>query len=119
MGRVDEFVAKTQDRIDRAKENGKDVSAVQAALDDFVSALEEVQPIYESIIDTVNSHPGFDQDGNVTDLEQARETVGVMREKFQEIRDVIGGTRRALHEAIEAFREANPRPQPTPTSTNG
>lgn len=116
MGRVDEFVAKTQDRIDRAKENGKDVSAVQAALDDFVSAVKEAQPIYESITDTVNSHPGFDEDGNVTDLEQARETVGAMREKFQEIRDVMGGTRRALREAIKTFREANPRPKPTPTN---
>ena len=116
MGRVDEFVAKIQDRIDRAEENGKDVSAVQAALDDFVSALKEAQPIYEGIIDTVNSHPGFDENGNVTDLEQARETVGAMREKFQEIRDVMGGTRRALREAIKAFRESNPRPKPTPSN---
>ena len=117
MGRTDEFVAKTQSLIDRAQENGKDVSAVQAALDAFESALKEAQPIYESITGMVNSHQGFNEDGKVTDSEQARETIDAMRQKFQEIKDVMGGTRKALHEALKAFREANPRPQPTPTTT--
>jgi hypothetical protein len=119
MDRADEFVAKTQERIEQARENGKDVSAVQAALDEFESALKDAQPMYAGITEIVNLHPGFDEDGKVTDPEQAQETVKVMREKFREIKDLMGGTRRALHEAIKAFRESNPRPQPTPTTTNG
>lgn len=113
MGRTDQFVVKVQRLIDRAKANGKDVSAVQAALDAFKAAVKEAQPIYESVKGIINSHQGFDSNGKVTDPEKAKETVKAMHEKFKEIRDAMNGTGRALHEAIKAFREANPRPQPT------
>jgi gas vesicle protein len=116
MGRTDEFVAKVQKLIDRAKENGKDVSAVQAALDAFKAAVKEAQPIYESVKGIINSHQGFDNNGKVTDPEKAKETVQAMHEKLKEIRETMNGTGKALHEAIKAFREANPRPQPTATS---
>ena len=119
MGRTDEFVERVQKLIDRAKENGKDVSAVQAALDAFKAAVKDAQPIYESIKGIINSHPGFDSNGKVTDPEKAKETVKAMHEKFKEIRETMNGAGKALHEAIKAFREANPRPQPTSTSTSG
>ena len=119
MGRTDEFVERVQKLIDRAKENGKDVSAVQAALDAFKAAVKDAQPIYESIKGIINSHPGFDSNGKVTDPEKAKETVKAMHEKFKEIRETMNGTGKGLHEAIKAFREANPRPQPTPTPTSG
>jgi hypothetical protein len=116
MGRTDEFVAKVQKLIDRAKANGKDVSAVQAALDAFKAAVKDAQPIYESVKGLINSHQGFDTNGKVTDPEKAAETVKAMHEKFKEVRDAMNGTGKALHQAIKAFREANPRPQPTATS---
>ena len=116
MGRTDEFIEKVQRLIDRAKANGKDVSAVQAALDAFKAAVKDAQPIYESVKGLINSHQGFDTNGKVTDPEKAAETVKAMHEKFKEIRDAMNGTGKALHEAIKAFREANPRPQPTATS---
>ncbi len=119
MGRTDEFVERVQKLIDRAKENGKDVSAVQAALDAFKAAVKDAQPIYESIKGIINSHPGFDSNGKVTDPEKAKETVKAIHEKFKEIRETMNGAGKALHEAIKAFREANPRPQPTSTSTSG
>jgi hypothetical protein len=119
MGRTDEFVAKVQKLIDRAKESGKDVSAVQAALDAFKAAVKDAQPTYESIKGIINSHQGFDTNGKVTDPEKAAETVKAMHEKFKEIRDAMNGTGKALHQAIKAFREANPRIQPTPIPTSG
>jgi hypothetical protein len=119
MGRTDELIAKAQKLIDRAKTNGKDVSAVQAALDAFEAAAKDAQPIYESAKEIINSHRGFDSNGKVTDPAQARETVKAMRAKFKEIRDAMNGTGKALHEAIRAFREANPRPKPTLTPAGG
>jgi len=113
--REEAFVDRVQRLIDRAKENGKDVSGVQAALDAFEAAVKEAHPIYESANGIINSHQGFDSNGRVTDPEKAQETVQAMREKLQEIKDTMAGTRKALHEAIKAFREANPRPQPMPT----
>jgi hypothetical protein len=119
MGRTDDFVAKVQKLIDRAKANGKDVFAVQAALEAFEAAAKDAQPIYESAKGIINSHPGFDSNGKVTDPAQARETVKAMREKFKEIHDALNGTGKVLREAIRAFRQANPRPQPTLTPTGG
>lgn len=119
IGRADEFVAKAQKLIDRAKDNGKDISSVQAALDAFEAVVKEAQPIYESAKGIINSHPGFDSNGKVTDPAQARETVKAMREKFKEIRETMNGTGKSLREAIRAFRQANPRPQPTLTPTGG
>jgi hypothetical protein len=115
LGKTDQFIERVQKLIDRASANGKDVSAVQAALDAFAGAWKDAKSIYESMNGIVNSHQGFDDNGKVTDLEKAKETVRDMREKFNEIRDTLDGTGKALREAIRAFREANPRPEKTPT----
>lgn len=113
--RADDFIARAQNLIDKASANGKDVTALQAALEAFEASIKEAHPIYESAKGIVNSHQGFDQNGKVTDPEKAKETVRSMGEKLKEIRSVLDGTGRALREAIRAFREANPRPQPTGT----
>ena len=115
MGHVDQLIERVQRRIDRATANGKDASAVQAALDAFAAQVKQAHPIYESMKGIVSSHQGFDENGKVTDPQKAAETVKSMHEKFQEIRDLLHGTGKALREAIKAFREANPRPQPTAT----
>jgi len=109
--RSDGFVDRVQKLIDRAKENGKDVAAVQSTLDAFEAALKDAHPIYESTKGIINSHQGFDDNGKVTDFEKAKETVRAMGEKLKEIKDAMNGTGRALHEALKAFREANPRPE--------
>jgi gas vesicle protein len=115
LGRIDRLTERIQRLIDRAKANGKDVSAVQAALDAFETQWKEAKPTYDSITGIVNSHQGFDTNGQVTDTEKAKATVMEMRDKFKEIRETLNGTGKALREAIQAFREANPRPQPTVT----
>lgn len=115
MGRTDDFVAKAQQLIDRAEANGRDISAVQAALVAFATQVKEAHPIYESAKGIINSHQGFDSNGTVTDPEKAKETVQEMGGKLKEIRETMNGTGRALKEAIQAFRDANPRPQPTST----
>lgn len=113
--REERFVERVQGLIDRAEANGKDVSEVQAALDAIEAAVKDARPIYESAKGIVNSHQGFDENGNVTAPEKALQTVQAMREKLQEIKDAMDGTRRALREAIKAFHEANPRPQSPPS----
>ena len=115
LGKAEDFVERAQRLIDRASGNGKDVSAVQSALDAFEQAIKDARPIYESANGIVNSHQGFDAEGNVTDPEKAKDTVQQMGEKLKEIREAMDGTGMALHEAIRAFREANPRPERTTT----
>lgn len=119
LGHVDQSIDKVQRLIDRAKANGRDVAAVQTALDAFTAAVKNAHPIYESMKGIANAHQGFDENGKVTDPVKARETVEAMREKLQEIKTTMNGTGQALHEAIRAFREANPRPLPAATPTGG
>jgi hypothetical protein len=111
LGKIDQFIEKVQKQIDRASANGKDVSAVQAALDAFAAAWKDARPTYESMNGIVNSHQGFDDTGKVTDPEKAKETVRAMHDKFKEIRTTLDGTAKDLRDAIRAFRKANPRPE--------
>ena len=104
---TDEQIAKFQARIDKAAENGKDVTALQAALDAFESALKSGEPIYDSMSLIVNAHQGFDANGKVTDAELAKSTLKEMRAKMQELKSAMNGTGKALREAMKAFREAN------------
>lgn len=114
MGKAEEFVGKVQKLLDKASANGKDVSAVQAALDAFNASIKDAKPIYENAKGIINSHQGFDANGKVTDSEKAKETVKAMHDKMQEIKAAMDGTGKALRDAIKAFREANPRPVKTP-----
>jgi peptidoglycan hydrolase CwlO-like protein len=109
----DAQIAKFQARIDKAAEKGKDVAALQAALDAFESALKSGEPIYEGMSIIVNSHKGFDANGKVTDIEQAKSTLKEMRAKMQELKSAMNGTGEALRKALKAFREAN-KPTVTP-----
>ncbi len=103
----DARLAKLQERIDAAKAKGKDVFAVQTALDNFKAALKNAEPIYESVKGIINSHQGFDANGKVTDAEKAKSTLKEMRGKFKDIKSALGGTFKALRAAIQAFRNAN------------
>lgn len=109
---VDAHIAKFQERIDKAAANGKDVAALQAALDAYKAALKSAQPTYTSIASIVNTHTGFDANGKVNDAEQAKSTVEQMRTKMQEIKSTMNGTFKALHEALKTFREANKPAEP-------
>lgn len=109
-------VEKIQARIDKAASDGKDVTALQAALDAFESAIKSAKPTYESMNGIVNSHQGFDANGKVTDAEKAKSTLKEMRTKMQELKSEMGGRGKALREAMKAFREAN---RPADTSTEG
>ena len=111
---TDAQIAKIQARIDKAAANGRDVKAVQAALDAFEAALKSAHPTYESMKGIINSHQGFDSNGKVTDAEKARSTVKEMGTKMRELKSEMGGTGRALREALKAFRAAN---KPADTST--
>jgi hypothetical protein len=105
----------TQILIDRAKANGKDITALQAAFDAFKAAFEEAKPIYEQADALVRSHSGFDGNGNVTDAEKAKATVKSVAENLKQYRDDVSGPFKAFRDALKAFREANPRPTKTPT----
>jgi hypothetical protein len=112
--------ANVQKLLDKARERGLDVSAVQAAFTAYKEAFNRGKPFYEQAKEIVNARPGFNPAGKVTDIEQAKTTVKSLADVIKQYRDTVGASFKALREAIKAFREANPRPTPTPSvPTNG
>src|SRR5512133_3979992 len=110
-----DLVAKdTQMLIDKAKANGKDVTALQSAFDSFKAAFEKGKPIYEQADALVRSHSGFDGNGNVTDAEKAKATIKSIAENLKQYHDTVSGPFKVFRDTLKALREANPRPTKTP-----
>jgi hypothetical protein len=100
-------LVKLQARLDQAAAKGKDVTAVQTALNNFKAALETARPIYASMDSIISAHQGFDASGKVTDAAQAKTTLEAMRVKLEEIKSAMNGTGKALRDALKAFRAAH------------
>ena len=107
LDRADGMIEHIQGLVDRMNENGKDTVALQAALDTYAEALKDAHPVYEGAKGIINSHQGFDADGKVTDREKAIETVKDLRDKLQEVRQVVGDKGMALRDAVQVFRKMN------------
>ncbi len=97
---------KIQSLLDKAADNGRDVTAAQSALDAFEAALKATKPIYESMKHIVASHPGFDAKGRVTDAEKARATLKEMDAKLKEVKASLGGTGKALRAELLSLRKS-------------
>lgn len=110
---IDQRIARGQALIDKASANGRDVSALQAALDAFSAAVKQARPVYESSKGLIASHQGFDDQGGVVDAAKAFQTVLEMRLKLTELRGIVLPPARALRQAIQEFRQAN-QPIATP-----
>jgi uncharacterized protein YbaA (DUF1428 family) len=107
LDRSTTMTEKVQTWIDKAREDGKDVTALQAALDAYKQAVQAAGPMYEQAQSIVQKHAGFDADGKVTDREQAMQTLKDLGTQLKALREQVGTPGKALREAIKAFREAN------------
>ena len=99
---TDAHIAKFQGMIDKAAGKGRDVTNLQAALDAYEAALTASRPAYETLGQSFETHSGFDANGKVTDLEQAQATVKEVSEQMKALKESMGGSFKALHEAVKA-----------------
>ena len=114
LDRADQIMDKVQTLIDAANEKGYDTTAVQSALDAFEAAVKQARPVHQRGQGIIASHKGFDENGKLTNQEQAIETVRSLGENLRQVRRIVFEPAKNLHAAICAFREAN-RPVQTPT----
>jgi len=115
--RADEGFPRIEKLIEKAEENGLDVSEAQAAFDAFKSALATAEPFYEQAESLADAHNGFDADGKVTDAAAARETVKGIHDALAQAKDAMNGTMKALHEALRDLRQELPKPTSTSSSS--
>jgi len=94
-----EAAADAQDRIDELKAEGKDTAGIEAALATFNAGIEAAQSSWNTASTILSAGAGFDDNGQVIDQEQARETV---RSAGQALQD----TGRTLRRAAADFRHA-------------
>ena len=111
MTRAEALVGKVEGLISKAKENGKDTAALEAAVAAFKSKAAEAKKLNGSAANIVKIHAGFDADGKVVDREPARETLKAGNEPLKEARGIFTDALKNLREAVKAWRDANPKPQ--------
>ncbi len=107
LDRANKMATNIQSLIDKQKSKGKDTSTVETALAAFKAAIGSAQSSYNSASSTLNSHAGFDGNGQVTDAAQAKDTLQSVAKDFQQLNHTLGQAGKQLRQAIKDFRTAN------------
>jgi hypothetical protein len=106
-----DLAARVQAWIDYLAGQGQDVTGLQAALDAFNSAASQAQSSYETAKAVLDVHAGFDDQGQVTDREQAAQTLRQAGEPLGEARRSLRQGAAQLRRALGEFRRQG-QPQP-------
>jgi ABC-type transporter Mla subunit MlaD len=115
LDRADEIAGKVQEFIDKAKGEGKDTSALEAALASATAKVADAQAKHDSAAATLAAHAGFDDDGQVTDAATARQTLESAGRNLRDAHRLLTDARIELRRAIQDFRQANRPARPTAT----
>jgi hypothetical protein len=107
LDRAGRIAIRAQQLIDRLKEQGVDTTSLQAALDAFKGGIEETRQVQQSAQEIITSHQGFDSVGQVSNHDQAMQTVKDLGQQLREFRSTLGEPGKALRDALSAFREAH------------
>ncbi len=110
LAKADGFIAKVQTLLDRASQKGWDVSAVQAALEAFSSAIPAAEAAHAPGEAIIRTHSGFNANGEVTDPEKAVTTVKALAQVLKDTRIAMNGTGKALWQAIRDLRQTHRAP---------
>jgi hypothetical protein len=111
LARAEAGAGKLEELIETAKANGVDTSDLEAALSKFRSQMARAEHPHDEAAAILGAHAGFNGGGKVTDAAQALETVKSADNALRDAAQVMLGATRDLHAAIQAWRQAHPRPQ--------
>lgn len=109
--RMDQGIKKAEKLIEQATAKGKDTKALQAALTAFKAKKAEAQTSHDAAAAIIDAHKGFDNNGKVSDIAQARETVKSAHVKLAEARKTVGPAYKDFTKALREFLQAN-KPEP-------
>jgi hypothetical protein len=107
LAKANEAAGKVQDWINGLKSKGKDTSALEAALATFQSQIAAAQSSHDTAANILKTHAGFDDSGNVTDPDQARQTLVTARQSLADAHNVLLQAGRDLRKAVQDFRKTN------------
>ncbi len=107
LNRAATLVTKAQAYLDQLKSQGKDTTALQAALSTFNSQVATAQSAHNTAADVLNRHIGFDADGQVTNLAQATQTVIDARQSLWDANRILRQAALDLARVIRSYRRSN------------
>ncbi len=99
-------ISRTQTLIDKASADGKVVDGLVTALTNYKDAVTKAQTLHTAAGSILDAHAGF-TDGKVTDAPAAKTTVTGTGAKQKELAQSLNQARKALVEAVKAFRGSN------------
>lgn len=105
--KTDKLAYRANKMIACLKEAGESTTELEAALKAYEAALKQAQPIYASGKDIVTSHQGFNANGKVTDVNQAKETLKRLGTKLGDTHVAMDGKARELIQLMKSIRKAH------------
>ncbi|HMN00889.1 MAG TPA: hypothetical protein PKC99_17940 [Anaerolineales bacterium] len=107
IAKLEQAAVKVQELIDKAVAEGYDVSALQSALAAFNSSMTSAKAEYQTAADLLAAHNGFDDQGNVTDRQSARQTLLNARQSLRQAHLTMSQAAMDLRQAVSDWRQAN------------
>jgi peptidoglycan hydrolase CwlO-like protein len=109
LARAENIEERLTKAIERYEELGEDTSEVQRALDEFLAKVLEIEAGYNNVLDIYNTPAGFDADGQVTDIDDAIDSMQALIDSLQTSHQEWHEATASLREVLEAYQEAHPR----------
>lgn len=107
LERGEKITGKAEEIISKLKSNGKDTSVLDSALTQLKKDLVEAGKVHDKASTLLITHAGFDQNGKVVDLIQAKQTLVSARDNLKAFRSILLNSLGDVRKAIQDFRKNN------------
>ena len=95
---IEEFIQDEQDK-------GFDTSALEAALNELQAKIGEAQTLHAAAAQTLDEKAGFDENGEVVDPQQARDTLENAHHSMQDARQTLLRAQQDFRQALRDYRQ--------------
>lgn len=120
LDRANGVVAKVQTYIANQKANGQDTSSLEVALATYQQQLAAAQSSHTTAANVLATHAGFDNNGNVTNPDLARQTLTDAHQALSNAHITLVQAGTDLRKALNDYRETHkPAPSAAPSATPG
>jgi len=103
LSKSEQIVERLAEFITNQDALGRDTSILQTALQTFEAGVAEIEAQINTASELVNTHEGFDQDGNVIDTDSAQSTIESIRSALTGLRSQVSDILSSLRETVRDF----------------
>lgn len=107
LRRAGEATTHVETLIARLESEGFDTTDLETALAAYVSGVAEAQAAHDEAVAILDTHAGFDDEGHVTDFDQALVTVRTAGQYLREAHLKLRAANLDLRQALRAWHEAH------------